>query len=114
FIDAGRQNGISDVYLLSHALLETGNGKSALANGIKYKGKTVYNMYGIGAVDSCPEECGAKRAYEEGWFSPKEAIIGGAAFIGNGYIQSGQNTLYKMRWNPESMSNTNSASHQYA
>src|SRR5699024_284877 len=120
FIDAAAIHGINDIYLISHASLETGNGKSQLANGVsvgkdssgkivlvnsKNKKslkniKTVYNMYGIGAYDNCALECGAKRAYEKGWTTPEKAIVGGAEFIGNGYIKSGQNTLYKMRWNP--------------
>src|SRR5690625_4437000 len=106
FIDASRINGINDLYLVSHAMLETGHGTSTLASGVKYNGVTVYNMYGIGAYDSCPIECGAKRAYEEGWTTPYKAIVGGAKFIGNGYINSGLNTLYKMRWNPAAMEKT--------
>ncbi|MCZ2258657.1 SH3 domain-containing protein [Sporosarcina sp. G11-34] len=110
FIDAGASYDVNEAYLISHALLETGNGRSALARGVPVdsKGKvvsakdavsTVYNMYGIGAVDSCPIECGAKKAFDEGWATPEEAIIGGAKFI-NTYIARGQDTLYKMRWNP--------------
>src|SRR5699024_11105346 len=75
---------------------------------------TTYNMYGIGAIDSNPLECGAVRAYEEGWFTPEASIIGGAQFIGNNYVKAGQNTLYKMRWNPLAMDESGSASHQYA
>ncbi|WP_078544824.1 glucosaminidase domain-containing protein [Litchfieldia alkalitelluris] len=120
FIDAGNKYGINDVYLLAHTLLETGHGKSTLAKGVTYNGRTVYNMYGIGAYDSCPVECGAKTAYEKGWFTPYDAIVGGAEFIsdeylgGNNYHKTVQNTLYEMRWNPESMSVRSAASHQYA
>ncbi len=114
FIEAGRAYGVNEIYLISHALLETGNGKSKLANGILYNGQMVYNMYGIGAVDSDPINMGAKRAYEEGWFTPEAAIIGGAQFISNDYIQAGQDTLYKMRWNPLAASLTGKATHQYA
>src|SRR5699024_6281510 len=132
FIDAGNKHGVNDVYLISHAIHETGNGSSTLASGIpvdkngkitrysngniaktKQTVATVYNMYGIGAVDSCPIECGAKRAFEEGWTTPYKAIVGGASFIGNGYIDKGQNTLYKMRWNPAQMDKGN-VTHQYA
>ena len=133
FVDAGNLYGVNEVYLLSHALLETGHGTSQLANGVKVglnkndkpelvtskneksltKIKTVYNMYGIGAYDKCALECGAERAYEEGWFTPYDAIVGGARFIGNNYIQAGQNTLYKMRWNPAAMEKGD-ATHQYA
>ncbi|EQB38117.1 hypothetical protein M948_05960 [Virgibacillus sp. CM-4] len=133
FIDASRIYGVSDIYLLSHALLETGNGQSDLATGIEVgknkqgnlvlvtsnnrkeltQIKTTYNMYGIGATDNNAREGGAFRAYREGWFTPESAIIGGAKFIGNNYVKAGQNTLYKMRWNPDSMED-GSPSHQYA
>ncbi|NHC41932.1 mannosyl-glycoprotein endo-beta-N-acetylglucosamidase [Bacillus sp. MM2020_1] len=134
FVDGAKKYGINEVYLISHALLETGNGHSNLANGIevgKNKNgnlelataknrnslieiKKTYNMYGIGAVDACPDQCGAKYAYNAKWFTPQAAIIGGAAFIGNGYINNGQNTLYKMRWNPLAASLTLNPTHQYA
>ncbi|TFJ91635.1 peptidoglycan-binding protein, partial [Lentibacillus salicampi] len=114
FKNASEEHGVSDIYLISHATLETGNGGSALAQGVTYDGETVYNMFGIGANDSCALICGAERAYEEGWFTPYDAIVGGAEFIGNNYIKAGQNTLYEMRWNPEAMDTYGYASHQYA
>ncbi|WP_413304948.1 SH3 domain-containing protein [Bacillus sp. 1P10SD] len=114
FINAGNTYGVNEVYLISHALLETNNGKSELANGVLINGKTVYNMFGIGAYDSTAVTSGAQFAYNEGWFTPEAAIIGGAKFIANGYINSGQDTLYKMRWNPYSASANGYASHQYA
>lgn len=122
FISGAKTYRINEIYLISHALLETGHGNSSLANGIvvsKVDGKSVtpkkvYNMYGIGAVDKCPEQCGSEYAYKAGWFTPEAAIIGGAQFIGNGYINAGQNTLYKMRWNPEKMVANGYATHQYA
>ncbi|WYP25848.1 SH3 domain-containing protein [Alkalihalobacillus sp. FSL W8-0930] len=109
FIDAAKANGVNEIYLVSHALLETGNGTSPLAKGISHNGKTVYNMYGIGAYDGNAEKAGAAYAYNQGWFSKESAIIGGAKFVGNNYISKGQNTLYKMRWNPDAP-----ATHQYA
>ncbi|MGG3682494.1 glucosaminidase domain-containing protein [Aeribacillus composti] len=117
FKDAANKYSINEIYLIAHAILETGHGRSELANGIyvdkvdgkSVPGKTVYNMYGIGAYDGCAKTCGAERAYKEGWFTPEAAIVGGARFIGQGYIHNGQNTLYKMRWNP-----ANPGTHQYA
>ncbi|WP_062351684.1 PA14 domain-containing protein [Bacillus kwashiorkori] len=118
FIKAAKKYGVNEIYLISHALLETGNGNSALATGIEVDGvkgkKVVYNMFGIGAKDSCPNTCGAQYAYDAGWFTPEAAIEGGAAFIGKGYVDRGQDTLYKMRWNPEFAAKNNYASHQYA
>lgn len=114
FLDASKKFGLNETYLVSHAVLETGNGDSTLAKGVKHNGKTVYNMYGIGAYDECPVECGARKAYDEGWDTPYKAIVGGAAFIDTGYIKAGQNTLYKMRWNPQSMALTGTFGKQYA
>lgn len=114
FIDAGNKHGVNEIYLLSHALLETGHGTSDLATGVQVNGNKVYNMFGIGAYDDDPVVYGSLRAHEENWYTPEEAIIGGAAFIGTNYVKAGQNTLYKMRWNPESMANNGYASHQYA
>jgi mannosyl-glycoprotein endo-beta-N-acetylglucosaminidase len=103
FAQAATQYNINELYLIAHALHETGNGTSALAKGVLYRDRVVYNMYGYGAYDSCAIECGAAKAYEQGWFTPDLAIIGGAMLIGNGYIYNTtfqQDTLYKMRWNP--------------
>ena len=133
FIDASNLHSINDIYLVSHAILETGNGTSRLAKGVEVgknnKGnpemvttnnrknlrdiKTVYNMFGIGAKDGCAIKCGSEKAYKEGWTTPYKAIVGGAKFIGNDYIKAGQNTLYKMRWNPALMEK-GYAGHQYA
>jgi beta-N-acetylglucosaminidase len=120
FIDAGNKYRINEVYLMAHTLLETGHGTSTLAKGITYNGRTVYNMYGVGAYDHCPDECGAKTAYEKGWFTPYDAIVGGAAYIDDGYTNGNntykivQNTIYEMRWNPEVMATKGFAGHQYA
>ncbi|PKR77781.1 hypothetical protein CEY16_07570 [Halalkalibacillus sediminis] len=109
FIQGAKDYGVNELYLIAHAVHETGNGTSKLAQGVEYKGKTVYNMYGIHAFDSCPLSCGSEKAYNEGWFTPQQAIIGGAKFIGQNWIHRGQDTLYKMRWNPD-----NPGVHQYA
>jgi len=102
FINGASKHGVNEAYLIAHALLETGHGTSNLAKGVQYNGRTVYNMFGIGAVDSNPLNGGAKTAYDNGWFTPAAAIEGGAKWIGDGYIynEHNQNTLYKMRWNP--------------
>ncbi|MCT4793393.1 SH3 domain-containing protein, partial [Exiguobacterium artemiae] len=102
FIDAGAKYSLNEAYLISHALLETGNGSSKLATGVIWNGRTVYNMYGIGAYDSDAINTGAEYAYKQGWFTPEAAIIGGAEFISTKYVhnQYDQNTLYKMRWSP--------------
>ncbi len=129
FIQAGVDHDVNAIYLVSHALHETANGASALAKGIEVgldkDGKPVmvttdnrdsltdikktYNVYGIGAIDANANKYGAERAYTDGWFTINDAIIGGAQFVKDQYISKGQDTLYKMRWNPD-----NPTVHQYA
>lgn len=129
FIQAGVDYNMNAIYLLSHALHETANGASALSKGIEVgldkagkpimvtpenraslkDIKTTYNVYGIGAIDANANKYGAERAYTNGWFTIEKAIIGGAQFVKEKYIGSGQDTLYKMRWNPD-----NPPTHQYA
>ena len=136
FIEAGGRYQVNEIYLIAHALHETGNGSSTLSRGIPVddngdiqynvsidedgnEKKTmvplseadhvVYNYFGYGAHDSNPLAGGAKYAFREGWFTPRDAIIGGAKEIVKNYISAGQDTLYKMRWNPD-----NPGNHQYA
>lgn len=104
FIEAANKYNISEVYLVAHACLESSNGTSQLAKGVSTNGTTVYNLFGIGAYDSNAVSYGSKRAYELGWTSVEKAIMGGAEWISENYINRSdyrQNTLYKMRWNPE-------------
>ncbi|RQW66905.1 autolysin [Listeria sp. SHR_NRA_18] len=108
FNQAAVLSNINEIYLISHALLESGNGSSQLANGVTVSTvdglpvtpKKVYNMYGIGAIDSNPLVGGSEYAYKQGWDTPEKAIIGGAAFVAQNYVSKGQDTLYKMRFNP--------------
>lgn len=116
FLQGAKEHNINPAYLVSHALLETYNGKSPLATGIEVDGeegkKIVYNTYGIGASDADPNKLGSERAYKEKWFTVEDAIIGGAKYISERYINNPtekRDTLYKMKWNPSSP-----GSYQYA
>ena len=112
FIEAAKEYNVSEVYLVAHACLESGNGTSQLATGVEVNGTTVYNLFGIGAYDANPVGNGSQRAYSQGWTSVESAIKGGAKWISENYVNSPdgrQNTLYKMLWNPE-----NPGTHQYA
>lgn len=133
FLLAAEKYEVNPFYLIAHSLLETGNGKSVLAQGQNLDGlyeklgnlsstftpfteeekaKTVYNVFGIGAYDGNANLWGGQKAYQEGWFSVEDAIDGGAKWISTFYVNRAnnkQNTLYKMRFNyGENMS------HQYA
>lgn len=112
FIEAARTYNVNEIYLVAHACLETGNGTSQLSTGVEVNGVTVYNMFGIAAYDNSALSSGSQKAYKEGWTSPAAAIMGGAKWISEYYVNAAdgrQNTLYKMRWNPD-----NPGEHMYA
>ncbi|MCU7557513.1 N-acetylmuramoyl-L-alanine amidase [Macrococcus capreoli] len=119
FAIAAKQFKINEIYLIAHAILETGHGKSRLANGLGISAdnkhivpnakKKYYNMYGSKAIDNNVELGGITYAKQNGWDSVSKAIIGGAKYVREAYINQGQRTLHQMRWNPE-----HSATHQYA
>ncbi|MGN4982688.1 N-acetylglucosaminidase [Aeromonas dhakensis] len=111
FISAAKKYNVSEVYLVSHASLETGRGTSSFARGKDFNGVKVYNMNGINVRDDKPS-LGTEYAYKNGWNSIDKAIDGGAKWISDNFVNHHkykQNTLYKMRWNPASP-----GEHQYA
>ncbi|MGL5328389.1 MAG: SH3 domain-containing protein [Peptostreptococcaceae bacterium] len=111
FIDAAKKYDIDVIYLVAHSMWETGYGKSTLAKGqvlTHYKGQplskpvTVYNFFGIGAVDGSANLSGAETAYKYGWTSVDATIDGSAKWVAQNYIKNDkykQNTVYKMKWN---------------
>ena len=111
FIDAAKKYDIDLVYLVAHAMWETGYGASTLAKGqtlTSYKGEalpepvTVYNFFGIGAIDKSANVSGAQAAYSNGWTSIEATIDGSAKWIAANYVKSSkynQNTIYKMKFN---------------
>lgn len=101
---ACKKYNINEIYLISHAFLESGNGTSNFASG-RYG---IYNYFGIGAYDNNPNNAIAF-ARKRGWTTPAKGIMGGAKFVRQDFINKGQNTLYRMRWNPK-----HPATHQYA
>lgn len=126
FIEAGKRTGVSPYHLASRAIQEvTENGKPSGSVTGKYKGyEGLYNFYNIGATqDKKPVANGLKYAsgatsskankekYMLPWDSQYKAIVGGAIWIGNGYINSvyKQNTLYFQKFNTSGKN----YSHQY-
>ncbi|GGA98444.1 hypothetical protein ERX37_04705 [Macrococcus hajekii] len=119
FAEAAQRYNINEIYLISHALLESGNGTSQLSKGMGYNpstgqayattGTKYYNMFGTRATDVNTINSGIQYAYSQGWNTPAKAIIGGAQYVAQNYFGNKQFTLYEMRWNP-----ANPATHQYA
>ncbi|MEV8118715.1 glucosaminidase domain-containing protein [Streptomyces xiamenensis] len=96
FADGCKKYNVNEIYLIAHAFLESGYGRSNYASG-RYG---IYNYFGIAAYDNNPN---ASIAYakRQGWTNPRNAIIGGAKFVRKQYFNKGKNTLYRMRWNPK-------------
>ena len=133
FITAASESGVSPVYLASLSKQEVGghsyattaiNGGAFTYNGNTYSG--IYNPYNIGAYSGTnPVYNGlywatgsgyATTTYDRPWNSLDKAIRGGAKWIGQNYINIGQNTIYFKKW--DVVANVNSLSgnnfdHQY-
>ena len=133
FITAAQESKVSPVYLASLSKQEVGghsyattavSGNSFTYNGVSYSG--IYNPYNIGATSgTTPVYNGLYWAtgsgyqvttYNRPWNSMDKAIRGGAKWIGENYINIGQNTIYFKKW--DVVGNVNSASgdnynHQY-
>ena len=133
FITAAQESKVSPVYLASLSKQEVGghsyattavSGNSFTYNGVTYSG--IYNPYNIGATSgTTPVYNGLYWAtgsgyqtntYNRPWNSMDKAIRGGAKWIGENYINIGQNTIYFKKW--DVVGNVNSASganynHQY-
>lgn len=97
FLAAGEESGISPYYLAARVVQEIGRSKtrSSYVDG-KYNG--YYNYYNIDAAGDNHLVNALKRAKTEGWNNDYKAIIGGAMFIADGYVSSGQSTLYLEKW----------------
>ena len=65
FIKAQDKYEVNIIYLISHALVETGNGKSELAKGVKDGSHRYYNFYGIGAFDENAVHTGKSYAKQQ-------------------------------------------------
>ena len=112
YIDAARISGVSPFHLASRTIQEVGTSGSGSTSGTYPGYKGYYNFYNIQAVSgSNPIGEGLKYAsgvnasesekskYMLPWNSPYKAIVGGAKWIGNGYINNNQDTLYYQKFN---------------
>ena len=100
-LSSSRTYNVSPYHLVSRILQEQGNNGSSL-NGYTYNGRTVYNLFNIGATGNSDAEIiqnGAKYAYDHHWFTPETCILGSASFLNSGYLSKGQTTLYFQKYN---------------
>lgn len=121
FMKAASASKVSPYHLASRSKQEvvissTQMSSSVSGNVAGYKG--IYNFYNIGANNSAGGGAianGLKWAstgstYERPWNTRYKSIVGGASYIGNNYINKGQNTLYLQKFN---VTTNNRYSHQY-
>lgn len=123
FIDAGKEYGINEVFLISKALQATDDGASPLVKGVSLDDdgqiiydkrvteqeshpsirQKVYNVYGLSEGTEKSLESYAHKATVEKWYTIDRAIVEGALLLKDKHISNGLDTFYKMRWNPEYM-----------
>lgn len=120
--NAGTQNNINPYYLAIKSFVEHGAKVSSGDYHIMIKGyplnidgkrATVYNFGGIGAYNGPGAVYdSAVYAYEHGWTTPKNALIGMAEFTAKNYISIGQDNFYLQRFDINSIE-ANKRLHQY-
>lgn len=112
YMDAAKISGVSPFHLASRTIQEVGAAGSGSTSGTYSGYYGYYNFYNIGAVSgSNPIAAGLRYASGSGssasekakymlpWNSPYKAIVGGAKWIGDGYINNNQDTLYYQKFN---------------
>lgn len=129
FMDAAEYSLVNPFHLATRVKQEvvTSKGLSSSATGVFPGYEGYYNFYNIGATHSTAKN-GAiinglkyakngkgmseatKEMFKIPWNSPYRAIVGGAKYIGNNYINRGQNTVYLQKFN---MTANSRYSHQY-
>lgn len=127
-MSAASQTQVSPYYIASKILQEVGKnantkyagmGAGSSING-EYPGyKGYYNFYNIGASDGSNAVANGLKwassgtSYNRPWNEPSKSIIGGAKYIGESFINCGQNTTYFQRFNVISNGSYSLYTHQY-
>ncbi len=135
FIKAGFTYNVSPDHLASRAIQEgmgrTTNESITGTFNKKYKSYSLvgyYNYYNIhayysdgydpttnGLAYACGANCGGSNTYLRPWNTREKAIVGGAYWIADGYIDVGQHTLYFQKFNTSPLYDNGKSSytHQY-
>ena len=119
FVTAATNTSVSPLHLASRTKQEVVTSATTTSDAVTGKNKTypgIYNFYNIGATSGKnPMLNGLKWAssgtdYLRPWTDPYRSIVGGAQYIGIGYISKGQNTVYLEKFNVTANDRYN---HQY-
>lgn len=127
-ISAAKASKVNAYYIASKIRQEIGGRKNSKYAGMGGSGsvsgsygsyKGIYNFYNIGAFTGAnPVASGLKwaksgKTYSRPWNTPMKSINGGAKYIGDKYINCGQNTIYYERFNVNKKSKYGLYQHQY-
>ena len=112
FMDAAKEHNVSPYVLIARVIQEVGAQGSTIVSGNVSGYVGYYNFYNINATGNQNEiiSNGLQHAKDMGWDSPYKAIVGGASFLADSYINAGQDTLYSQKWD---MIEPNAGHHQY-
>ena len=122
FMLAAQSSGVSPYHLAARVKQEVVTGPTSMSSSVSgtvagYEG--IYNFYNIGANNSTAAGgavanglswASKENTYLRPWNNIYKAIVGGAQYIGNNYINVGQNTLYLQKFN---VTPNNTYDHQY-
>lgn len=126
-MEAASQSQVSAYYIASKILQEIGSTGHPTRGGMGASGSVsgdystiytgIYNFYNIGASTSANPilnglawAANASNGYGTPWTTPGKSIIGGAKYIGEKFINVGQNTTYLQRFN---VTGNKTFEHQY-
>ena len=119
FISAAKNSSVSPIHLASRVKQEVVTSPTTTSGAVTGDNETypgIYNYYNIGATSGKnPVLNGLKWAsdgdtYMRPWTDPYRSIVGGALYIGSGYINRGQDTVYLEKFN---VTETGRYMHQY-
>ena len=113
FTDAAKKYNVSPYVLISRVIQEVGANGSTITSGKVSGYEGYYNFYNIQAYGNSNAETianGLKYAKSKDWNTHYKAIVGGAAFLADSYINAGQDTLYSQKWD---IVGPNYIGHQY-
>lgn len=106
FMESGRAREINELFLVTEAMREAKDNNPENTEGIwvetvagsPVEPRFVYNLFGIGALKNNHRKSASEYAYEQEWFTLEESIKGGAEWLGDHKIHSGeeaQDTFFK-------------------
>ena len=123
YMSAGIEFRVSPIHLISRSIQEGASNSDYAAvsgtsvftcDGVQYSG--FYNFYNIGANKGVNDGlCYARKgtSFLRPWNTREIAIRGGAKFIGNGYVNKGQDTRYLQKFHTIHIDGYSDYSHQY-